>query len=157
LALADLANVKPHYNCNVTVNRWRKYDAEYEQDYEVLTLSPSYIERIDRGEYDLEFNQKGFIEPKDIRLSSAMITSASALSYDQGMLEHYDRSYRDIKAFLGFGIGKHQVAQTGLTRDWMSWVRTSHFVSLARSLYDPLLIFVISTYGLKLRILVFSG
>lgn len=61
VTMGDLVDVQPSLNCNVTVNNWRKSNALGEQDFEVLTFSPTSIERIDRNEDDPEFCAKGSI------------------------------------------------------------------------------------------------
>lgn len=111
--------MEPEYNSNVTVNNWRKSNTQSEKDYEVLTFSPTTIERIDRTKDEVEFRSEGFIKPKDIRLSSAMTTSASAIAYDDGQLQDSNKASREIRVILGLGIGNNLVAQTGITKVWM--------------------------------------
>ena len=123
LTLGDLVDVQPELKCNVTVNQWRKSSAEREKDYEILTLSPTVIERIDRGQEEKEFGSEGFIKPNDVTLSSAMTTSAAVLSYDLGSYENPTKSFREVRVILGLGMGNNLVAQTGLTKTWMAWVR----------------------------------
>ena len=121
--MADLEGMEPEYKTNVTINQWRKTNNEFEKDCEILTLSSKSLERIDRKEKETEFGTEGFIKPKDVRLSSAMTTSASAISYDDGELQDAEKSFREIRVILGLGFGNNLVAQIGLTKIWMSSVR----------------------------------
>ena len=121
LTMADLKGMQPNFICSVTVNQWRRSD-ESEKEYEILTFSPNIIERIDRKRDEVEFQSKGFIKPEDIRLSSAMATSAAIFAYDQGVLQKEQEETREIRIVLGIAFGNHLVAQTGLTRTWMPLV-----------------------------------
>jgi len=129
--MADLVDVQPTYHCNVTVNNWRKTSSIHSKDFEVLTFSPTAIQRIDRRESDEEFDSAGFIRPKDIPLSEAMMTSSAALSYDVGGFEDHSHSFREIRVLFGLGFGNIKVAQPGLTASWLPWVSVvSIFTSL---------------------------
>ncbi|KAK3728945.1 hypothetical protein QZH41_016810 [Actinostola sp. cb2023] len=110
LTLGDLANVQPEFKCNVTINNWRKTSTERENDYVVLTLSPKDIKRVDYGQEEKEFRSEEFVQPGDIKLSTAMTTSAAVLSHDQ------------LRVVIGLGFGNNIVAQPGLTTDCMSKV-----------------------------------
>lgn len=122
LTMDDLIDVQPTYNCNVTVNNWRKTNSMNAKDFEVLTFSPTTIQRIDRQECEEEFDENGFISPQDIPLSEAMMTSSAALSYDVGGFEDQNHSFREIRILFGLGFGNIKVAQPGLTTSWLPWV-----------------------------------
>ncbi|KAK3739808.1 hypothetical protein QZH41_000706 [Actinostola sp. cb2023] len=117
LTLADIVDLKPEYKCNVAVNNWRKSDAEGEKNCEVLVLSPTLIERIDRLPDEKQFDYEGFITPRDIKLHSAMATSAAVVSYDLGDYGEGVQSVRDLQIVLGLGLGKNLVTQPSLSRD----------------------------------------
>lgn len=123
LTLADLVDVQPEFKCNVTVNQWSKHGGKREQEHEILTLSPTGIERIDRGPEEIEFNSKVFIEPKDVTLCSAMATSAAAVSYYLGRKDDMNRSFRDLQIALGLGLGKTVVAQPKYREGFVAKVR----------------------------------
>ena len=79
----------------------------------VLTLSPKDIKRVDYGQEEKEFRSEEFVQPGDIKLSTAMTTSAAVLSHDQ------------LRVVIGLGFGNNIVAQPGLTTGCMSKVRRS--------------------------------
>ena len=66
LNLVDLKDTKPEYISNIVVNRWEKND-ESVDNYELLTMSPTVIERLDRRQQEGQF--EGKLEPKDVKLS----------------------------------------------------------------------------------------
>ncbi|KXJ13708.1 uncharacterized protein LOC110239834 [Exaiptasia diaphana] len=115
LTLGDLAHLKPEYMCNVAVNHWRKTNEQGEKNYELLVLSPSIIERIDRSQDEKQFDNEGFIQPSDVKLHTAMATSAAAVSYDFGRRSEGLQAVRDLQIVLGIGMGKSLVAQPGLS------------------------------------------
>lgn len=135
LTLGDLEGMEPEYKTNITINQWRKTNSQFEKDCEILTLSSKGLERIDRKKNETEFGSEGFIKPNAIRLSSAMTTSASAISYDDGELQDADKSFREIRVMLGLGFGNNLIAQTGLTKLWMSTVREPNQV-VFQGMYD---------------------
>ena len=50
LLIGDLADMKPEYICNTVVNNWQKEPGGVRSDsYELLTLSPTGIERLDEN------------------------------------------------------------------------------------------------------------
>ncbi|KAL9981897.1 hypothetical protein ACROYT_G010660 [Oculina patagonica] len=107
LTLADLKNMKPEYLANIVVNRWKKSEAS-QNSYELLTMSPTEIERIDRDPDKEQF--KGKLEPEDIKLSDAMATSAAALSTHMGK---YDRSVKGLTrlhTILGLEMGATMIS-----------------------------------------------
>jgi hypothetical protein len=112
--LSDIVDIKPEYQCNVTAHHWRKSEAKGGNQFELLILSPTIIERLDRDPLDKEFGSEGFIQPADIKLSSAMATSAAVVSYDLGNMEDVNKPFRDLQIILGLGLGKNLVVQPGL-------------------------------------------
>ena len=84
LNLGDLGGMAPEYISNVTVQNWKKNENS-DRDSDLLTMSPTRIERLDRD--PSSFDQfKGKLEPRDGGLSDAMATSAAAISgYDSSL------------------------------------------------------------------------
>lgn len=121
LTLDDLAKTKPEYLCNVTANNWKK-DAKDGNDFEILTLSSKAIERIDRGREEKEFGNEGFLKPRDVELSTAMLTSAAVLSYELGNLEGSTKPFRELRIIFGLGFGASIVSQPNLTMTWYAKV-----------------------------------
>lgn len=108
LTLDDLDDVTPTYIGCVTVNRWRRTPSPREAHYEVLTMSPHGIERLDRAPEDEEFHGK--LTPMDVYLSDAAATSAAALDPDGGRMVNDEAHIRDLKAMLGLSLGASIVA-----------------------------------------------
>ena len=78
--------MKPEYLSNMVVNRW-KISQDCKEEYELLIMSPTGIERFDRDPNKKQF--EGRLKPEDVMLSDAMATSAAALSTHMGK---YDQS-----------------------------------------------------------------
>ena len=78
--------MKPEYLSNMVVNRW-KISQDCKEEYELLIMSPTGIERFDRNPNKKQF--EGRLKPEDVMLSDAMATSAAALSTHMGK---YDQS-----------------------------------------------------------------
>ena len=96
LNLKDLKDMKPEYLSNIVVNRWKENENS-DKNYELLTMSPTEIERLDRDP-DTQ-TRTGFedkLEPADIKLSDAMATSAAAVSEHMGK---YDLSVHGLSRF----------------------------------------------------------
>ncbi|KAL9981893.1 hypothetical protein ACROYT_G010656 [Oculina patagonica] len=107
LTLADLKNMKPEYLANIVVNRWKKSEAS-QHSYELLTMSPTEIERIDRDPDKEQF--KGRLDPEVVKLSDAMATSAAALSTRMGK---YDQSVKELSrlhTILGLEMGATMIS-----------------------------------------------
>ena len=102
LTLADLKGMKPEYLANIVVNRWKKSQTS-KYSYELLTMSPAEIERIDRDPNKEQF--KGRLEPEDVRLSDAMATSAAALSTHMGKYDYTVEGLTRLHTILGFEMG----------------------------------------------------
>ena len=108
LTLDDLKETKPEYISNIAVNHWKK-DKESVDNYEILTMSPSVIERLD---YRQQEGRKQFegLEPEDVKLSDAMATSAAAISSHMGK---YDISVLGLTRFhtlLGLEMGARMIS-----------------------------------------------
>ena len=79
-----------------------------DENYEILTMSPSVIERLDRRPQEEQFEKK--LEPEDVKLSAAMATSAAAISTHMGK---YDRSLQGLTRFhtlLGLEMGATMIS-----------------------------------------------
>ena len=107
LTLDDLDDVTPTYIGCMTVNRWLRTPSPRETHYEVLTMSPHGIERLDRAPEDEEFHGK--LMPMDVYLSEAAAISAAALDHDSGRLVGDEEHFRDLKAMLGISLGSSVV------------------------------------------------
>lgn len=108
LTLDDLDDITPTYIGCVTVNRWRRTPSPREAHYEVLTMTPHGIERLDRAPEDQELHGK--LMPMDVYLSDAAATSAAALDHDSGGMQGDEAPFRDLKAMLGLSLGASVVA-----------------------------------------------
>ena len=84
LTLADLEGLDPEYISNMTIHSWKK-KGDSDSDNDLLTMSPTTIERLDRDPSTVDpFKDK--LRPQDIELSDAMATSAAAISgYDDNL------------------------------------------------------------------------
>lgn len=107
LTLEDLEMVRPILISNAVVNRWRRTASPTESDYEVLSMSPHGIERLDRPPDQREF--EGRLMPGDIYLSDAMATSAAAVDHHMGALEGGDEMFKDLKVTLGIAMGSSTI------------------------------------------------
>ena len=103
LTLDDLANIKPILISNSVINRWRRTTSPTEPDYEVLSMSPHGIDRLDCPPNQQEF--EGKLMPEDIYLSDAMATSAAAVDHHMGALEGGEELFKDLKVTLGIAMG----------------------------------------------------
>lgn len=103
LNLADLRGMEPEYISNMTVHSWKE-DADSDTDDDLLTMSPTTIERLDRGPSTADpFKDK--LSPEDIELSDAMATSAAAISgYDDNL-----KVFR-LATLLGLEMGASMIS-----------------------------------------------
>ena len=109
LTLADLEGMKPEYLANIVVNGWKKSEAS-QNSFELLTMSPKKIERIDRDP-DLEKEQfKGRLEPEDLKLSDVMATSAAALSTHMGKYDNTIKGLTRLHTILGLEMGATMIS-----------------------------------------------
>ena len=123
LNLADLGDLDPEYISNMTIHSWKK-KGDSDSDDDLLTMSPTTIERLDRDPTTIErldrdpttierldrdpstvdqspddpFKHK--LSPRDIELSDAMATSAAAIS-------RYDNNFEVLRlsTILGLEMG----------------------------------------------------
>ena len=113
LNLADLGNLDPEYISNMTIHSWKK-KGDSDSDDDLLKMSPTTIERLDRDPTTIErldrdpstvdqspddpFKDK--LRPQDIELSDAMATSAAAIS-------RYDNNFEVLRlsTILGLEMG----------------------------------------------------
>ena len=99
LTLDDVDDLTPIYIACTTVNRWRRTSSPGEPHYEVLTMSPNGIERLDS--YSDEQELHGKLLAEDVYLSDAAATSNTAVSYDMGVQQCDEAPSRDLKVMLG--------------------------------------------------------
>ena len=123
LNLADLGDLDPEYISNMTIHSWKK-KGDSDSDDDLLTMSPTTIERLDRDPTTIErFDRdpttierldrdpstvdqspddpfKDKLRPQDIELSDAMATSAAAIS-------RYDNNFEVLRlsTILGLEMG----------------------------------------------------
>ena len=82
--LADLGDLDPEYISNMTIHSWKK-KGDSDSDDDLLTMSPTTIERLDRDPSTVN-PFAGKLEPQFVELSEAMATSAAAISrYDNNL------------------------------------------------------------------------
>lgn len=137
LSLADLKDTKPEYLSNIVVNRW-KLSEKSEENYELLTMSSSGIERLDRtprpktqGPDPRPKQFEGRLEPADIKLSDTMATSAAALSEHMGK---YDNSVEGLTRFhtlLGLEMGATMISDYRSVRNDSIVLRVCCFTCLS--------------------------
>ena len=123
LSLSDLEDVKPQYISNTVVNDWKYYPGANHK-YDLLTLSPTKIEKFSRYHAPTTAPNQGGpseqqkiiprqpedpfrwkLEPGDIKLSEAMATSAAALSPHMGKYDHSMETFQQLQSCLGLGMG----------------------------------------------------
>ena len=98
LNLSDLRGTEPELISSTTVHNWDK-NARTNIDYDILTMSPTAIERLNRDPSNVnQFESK--LDPRDVVLADAMATSAAAIS-------RYDDSLKvmHLSTILGFEMG----------------------------------------------------
>ncbi|XP_078369702.1 uncharacterized protein LOC144653548 [Oculina patagonica] len=108
LTLDDLDDFIPTYIGCSTINRWRRTTSPREAHYDVLSMTPHWIERLDRTPEDEEFH--GHLMPEDIYLSDCLATSAAAIDYEMGARQGDEAPFRDLKVMLGLSSGASVVA-----------------------------------------------
>ena len=106
--LGDLGpNMKPQYMSNAVVNEW-SLDEDEKQRYELLVMSPTVIERLDRREGQVQF--EGRLEPKHVKLCAAMATSAAAVARNMGAYEESMVGFKQLQVVLGLGMDSFWVS-----------------------------------------------
>ncbi|KAJ7392056.1 hypothetical protein OS493_015002 [Desmophyllum pertusum] len=112
VTLGDLVGMKPEYLCNTVVNNWQKDpngSSSNDAAFELLTLSPTGIERLD--ENPDEFSSfAGKIQPRDLKLSDVMATSAAALALYMGVYDVKAERVRNLQMVLGVHSGKSLIS-----------------------------------------------
>ena len=107
LNLKDLEGMKPEYLSNIVANRWMRDDSS--DNHEILTMSPSVIERLDRRPQEkLQF--EGKLEPEDVKLSNAMATSAAAISRHMGKYDTSIQGLTRLHTLLGLEMGATMIS-----------------------------------------------
>lgn len=138
LTLGDLDGVKPQYLSNIVVNEWLLGETEEELRYELLVFSPTEIERLDRRPGQDQF--EGKLEPKDIKLSTAMATSAAAVARHMGAYEKSTESIKQLQIVLGLGMGASMISdREGVKKENCCWKMLPFLIELLRGL--PLVTF----------------
>ena len=108
LNLDDLDDFTPTYIGCITINRWRRTLSPEEAHYEVLTMTPDGIERLDRAPEDEELHGK--LMPRDVYLAESAATSAAAIDHDMAGMQGDEAPFRDLKVMLGLSLGASVVA-----------------------------------------------
>ena len=108
LSLRDLEEIKPQYLSNIVVNEWSLSEPENKAKYELLIMSPTEIERLDRPEDKEQFEHK--LDPCDVDLSAAMATSAAAVARSMGQYDQSTESFKQLQTVLGLGMGSSMVS-----------------------------------------------
>ena len=125
LTLGDLGSeMVPQYISNVVVNEW-SLDQTEERKYELLVMSPTVIERLDRPYGKVQFENK--LEPKDIDLSICMATSAAAVARNMGAYESSTVRFKQLQVVLGLGMGSSLVSDVQALRKLKWYWEVSKF------------------------------
>ena len=103
LTLDDLHDLTPSYIGCITSNQWRRTPSPREAHYELLTMSPRDITRLDRPQDEQEL--RGKLTPMDMYLSEVTATSASAINYHMGSMQGDEAAFKDLKVLLGLSVG----------------------------------------------------
>ena len=90
------------------VNEWLLDKSENEAKYELLIMSPTEIERLDRQEDKEQFENK--LDPGDVDLSTAMATSAAAVARNMGAYDKSMQGLKHLQTVLGLGLGATMVS-----------------------------------------------
>ena len=103
-----MEGIKPQYLSNIVVNEWLLDKSENEAKYELLIMSPTGIERLDRQEDQEQFENK--LDPGDVDLSAAMATSAAAVARNMGAYDKSMQGLKHLQTVLGLGLGATMVS-----------------------------------------------
>ena len=123
LNLADLGDLDPEYISNMTIHSWKK-KGDSDSDDDLLTMSPTTIERLDRDPSTVDQSPddpfKDKLRPQDIELSDAMATSAAAIS-------RYDNNFEVLRlsTILGLEMGATVISNLEAIKNeiWLMKVR----------------------------------
>ena len=96
------------------VNEWALDKSEDEAKYELLIMSPTGIERLDRQEDQEQFENK--LDPGDVDLSAAMATSAAAVARSMGAYDKSMQGMKQLQTVLGLGLGASMVSDVEALR-----------------------------------------
>ena len=127
LTVEDLKDTKPEYISNITVNRWKR-DETSEKNYDLLTVSPTSIERLDSKPGQDHF--KGKLEPGDIKLSDAMATSAAALSMYMGKYDKSPEMGLSLNTLFGLDMGTRMISDIQSVRKETSIKKVWFFANI---------------------------
>ena len=119
LNLADLRDLEPEYISNMTIHSWKK-EEDSDSDDNLLTMSPTTIERLDRDPSTVD-PFKDRLRPRDIELSDAMATSAAAISgYDDNL------EVLRLSTILGLEMGASMISNLEAIKKegWLMKVRS---------------------------------
>ena len=106
------------------VNEWIINENEGdERKYELLIMSPTEIERLDRPEGQEQFENK--LDPGDIDLSAAMATSAAAVARNMGSYDDATVGLKQLQTVLGLGMGSSLVSDNGALKRESCFLRVS--------------------------------
>ena len=108
LTLDDLDDLTPTYIGCTTVNRWKRTPSPREPHYELLTMSPQGIERLDRPGDEQGLHDK--LTPVDVYLSEVAANSAAAVNYDSGLVQGDEAPFRNFLVMIGLSFGASLVA-----------------------------------------------
>ena len=91
-----------------------------DENYEILTMSPSVIERLDRKPQEEQF--AGKLGPEDVKLSAAMATSAAAISTHMGKYDHSIQGLTRLHTLLGLEMGATMISDIkAVEKEGMLW------------------------------------
>lgn len=113
------------------VNEWTLEKSENEVKYELLIMSPTRIERLDRAEGQEQFDNK--LDPGDVDLSAAMATSAAAVARNMGAYDESMQGLKQLQTVLGLGLGTTMVSDVEALKREHCLLRVS-IVTLTQSL-----------------------
>ena len=126
LTLRDLKGIKPEYLSNIVVNEWIINETgDNQEKYELLIMSPTKIERLDRPEGQEQFENK--LDPGDIDLSAAMATSAAAVARHMGAYNQSAEGFKQLQTVLGLGMGSSTVSDNEALKRENGALRVSAF------------------------------
>ena len=117
--LADLRDLEPEYISNMTIHSWKK-EEDSDSDDNLLTMSPTTIERLDRDPSTVD-PFKDRLRPRDIELSDVMATSAAAISgYDDNL------EVLRLSTILGLEMGASMISNLEAIKKegWLMKVRS---------------------------------
>ena len=124
LTLDDLDDLTPIYIGCITSNQWRRTPSPREDHYEVLTMSPQDITRLDRSQDEQEL--RGKLMPMDLYLSEVTATSASAINYHMGRMQGDEAAFKDLKVLLGLSSGASIVTDERHEQNRPFWLQVKN-------------------------------